>query len=351
MDLDTLRDALHRSGCDLGPQFQTVQAVWRRGRDTFAEVVLADDTQDVAGFLVHPALLTELLALGTAAAGPGPSAWRGVGVLATGATRLRVQLTAGADGTVSATATDAVGAPVMVIDAVTTSPVAAHLARTAPPARHDELYAVEWTEIAAAHAGESPPAWTAPGLPSLDDLPAPAPGLVVVRLDATDSGGASSTAAQQLAGDVLAFLRSWLRDSRLDDSRLVLVTRGAVAAGRGGQIRAAADAAVWGLAGSAQSEHPGRLLLADLDGGESSEAALPAATAAAFAAGEPRLAIRDGIVMVPRAARTQTGAGSAPGNGTPGARAPSWSPAAPVRSAPWSPGTWWPGTAFVAWCC
>jgi acyl transferase domain-containing protein/acyl-coenzyme A synthetase/AMP-(fatty) acid ligase/acyl carrier protein len=196
-----------------------------------------------------------------------------------------------------------------VIDAVTRSPVAAHLARTAEPARHDELFTVEWTGIAEAgiaEAGESASAWTVPGLPSLDDLPDPAPGLVVLRLDATDSGGASSAVAQQLAGEVLAFLKSWLRDSRLDDSRLVLVTRGAMAVGRGGQIRAAADAVVWGLAGSAQSEHPDHLLLADLDGGESSEAALSAAIAAAFAAGEPRLAIRDGIVMVPRAARTQT---------------------------------------------
>ncbi len=307
VDLDALRDALHRSGYDLGPRFQTVQAVWRRGRDTFAEVTLADDVQDVAGFLVHPALLTELLALGPATAAPGlPLAWRGVSVLATGATRLRVQLTPDANGTVSAAASDAVGAPVMVIDTVTMSPVAAHLTRTAEPARPGELFTVEWTEIAEAAAGESPPAWTAPGLPSLDDLPAPAPGLVVLRLDATDRDGASSAVARQLAGEVLAFLKSWLRDSRFDDSRLVLVTRGAVAAGRGGQIRAAADAAVWGLAGSAHSEYPGRLLLADLDGGDSSEAALPAATAAAFAAGEPRLAIRDGVIMVPRAARTQT---------------------------------------------
>jgi candicidin polyketide synthase FscB len=336
VDLDALRDALHRSGYHPGPKFQTVQAIWRRGRDVFAEVTLDDVAQrDVAGFQVHPALLTELLALAPATAAPGlPSAWRGVSVLATGATRLRVRLTPGADGTVSVMAADAVGAPVMVIDAVTTSPVPAHLAQAAEPAGHDALFAVRWAELADAgavpDAGEPLAAWTAPGLPSLDDLPAPAPGLVVLRLDAQDRDRLSGAAARESAHGVLAFLRSWLRDPRFEDSLLVLVTRGAVATGRGDEIRAPADAAVWGLAGSAQSEHPGRLLLADLDGGDTSQAALSAAAAAAFAAGEPRLAIRDGIVMVPRLARAQTPEASAPEASAPEASPGPWDPAGTV---------------------
>src|SRR5260370_8607270 len=56
---------------------------------------------------------------------------------------------------------------------------------------------------------------------------------------------------------------------------------------------------------SAQSEHPGRPVLADLDDDGASAAALPAAAAAALAAGEPRLAIRGGIVTVPRLAQAQ----------------------------------------------
>ncbi|HEX9355371.1 MAG TPA: SDR family NAD(P)-dependent oxidoreductase [Streptosporangiaceae bacterium] len=308
VDLDALREALDRSGYDPGPGFRTVQAIWRRGRDTFAEVALAGDAQpDVAGFRVHPALLAELLALGAATAAPGlPSAWRGVSVLATGATRLRVQLIPAADASVSLTAVDAAGAPVLVIDAVTTSSVPGQLIQAAQPARQDALFGVQWAELAEAGVGEPPVTWTAPGLPSLDDLPAPAPSVVVLRLDDPDRDRVSGVAAQQSAHEVLAFLQSWLRDSRFDDSLLVLVTRGAVATGRRDEIRAPADAAVWGLVGSAQSEHPGRLLLADLDGGEASEAALPAATAAALTAGEPRLAIRDGIVTVPRLARAGT---------------------------------------------
>ncbi|HEY4021166.1 MAG TPA: type I polyketide synthase, partial [Pseudonocardiaceae bacterium] len=56
-------------------------------------------------------------------------------------------------------------------------------------------------------------------------------------------------------------------------------------------------AAVWGLVRSAQSEHPGRIVLADLD--ESSRSALPAV----LASGEPQLRVRNGVATVPRLAR------------------------------------------------
>src|SRR5450755_2999569 len=223
----------------------------------------------------------------------------------TRATRLRVRLVLAADGTVSVTAVDDAGAPVMVIDAVMTSPVPAHQLQAPEPAHQDAFFQVEWTEFAETGASEPPATWTAPGLPSLDDLPAPAPGVVMLRLDAPDRDRVSAAAAHESAREVLAFLQSWLQDSRFADSRLVLVTRGVVASGTHDDVSAPADAAVWGLVGSAQSEHPGRLVLVDLDGDEASKAALPAATAAAVAAGEPRLAIRGGIVTVPRLARAQ----------------------------------------------
>jgi len=307
VDLDALRETLHQSGYDPGPVFRTVRAMWRRGGETFAEVALAGDAQpDVAGFRVHPALLQELIALGAAAVAPmPPSAWRGVSVLATGATRLRVQLVSATDGTVSVTAVDDAGALVMVIDAVTTRPVPARQIQAAEPARQNAFFQVEWTELAQTGASEPLAVWAAPSLPSLDDLPAPAPGVVTARLDAPDRDRLSAAAAHESAREVLAFLQSWLPDPRFADSRLALVTRGAVATGPHDDVSAPADAAVWGLVGSAQSEHPGRLVLADLDDDEASAAALPAATAAALAAGEPRLAIRGGIVTVPRLAQAQ----------------------------------------------
>ncbi len=66
-----------------------------------------------------------------------------------------------------------------------------------------------------------------------------------------------------------------------------------------------AGAAVWGLLRSAQSEHPGRFVLADLATPEDITA-LPSA----LATGEPQIAVRDGQVLVPRLARS---AGHAPG--------------------------------------
>jgi NADPH:quinone reductase-like Zn-dependent oxidoreductase/acyl carrier protein len=50
---------------------------------------------------------------------------------------------------------------------------------------------------------------------------------------------------------------------------------------------------VWGLVRSAQSEHPGRFLLVDVDGADPDWAALAAAD-------EPQLAVRDGRVLAPR---------------------------------------------------
>ena len=71
-------------------------------------------------------------------------------------------------------------------------------------------------------------------------------------------------AARAAAGAVLGLVQEWLAEERLAGSRLVVVTRGAVAAGPGEGVADLAGAAVWGLVRSAQSENPGRLVLADL---------------------------------------------------------------------------------------
>ena len=88
----------------------------------------------------------------------------------------------------------------------------------------------------------------------------------------------------------LALLREWLSHDALAATRLVLVTRGAV-----GESPDLAGAAVWGLVRSAQSEHPGRFGLLDLD--DSTEILL---------ADEPQLALRDGTLRAPRLERIDT---------------------------------------------
>ncbi|WP_018505730.1 type I polyketide synthase [Parafrankia discariae] len=137
--------------------------------------------------------------------------------------------------------------------------------------------------------------------------PDPAPAPVVVSLPRTaeaDPVGAVREAVRW----ALSLMQDWLADDRGAATRLVLTTRGAVEGEPGGRVTDLAAAAVWGLVRSAQSEHPGRFVLLDLDGDEaaavgSQGAADPsAAVAAALASREPQLALRAGRAFAPRLA-------------------------------------------------
>ena len=89
----------------------------------------------------------------------------------------------------------------------------------------------------------------------------------------------------------------------------MLVTQGAVAAMPGEGVADLAGAAVWGLVRSAQSENPGRLVLADLPAGtaEAESAETYRVLAAAIGSGEPEIAIRDRIAYGRRLARASGG--------------------------------------------
>src|SRR5439155_832640 len=88
--------------------------------------------------------------------------------------------------------------------------------------------------------------------PALLDAALPAPDVVLAPLPPGPS--ASSDAVHAATAEVLTLLRSWLADDRFAASRLVLVTRGAVAAGPDEDVPDLAHAAVWGLVRSAQAE-------------------------------------------------------------------------------------------------
>ena len=60
-------------------------------------------------------------------------------------------------------------------------------------------------------------------------------------------------------------MQHWLRDERYEATRLVLATRGAVAADPASDVADLAGASGAGLARTVQAEHPGRLVLIDLD--------------------------------------------------------------------------------------
>jgi two-component system, OmpR family, sensor histidine kinase KdpD len=107
-----------------------------------------------------------------------------------------------------------------------------------------------------------------------------------------DDGEAGEFARLAHAGvqRTLDLLQRWLADERLAASQLVLVTRGGVAV-REGEAFDLVAAPSWGLVRSAQSEHPGRFVLADVDGADASWRAL----VAGLSAGLDRLRLQDEV--------------------------------------------------------
>ncbi|MFJ8166801.1 SDR family NAD(P)-dependent oxidoreductase, partial [Streptomyces sp. NPDC096136] len=311
VDLHDCYGRLADAGFAYGPVFQGLRALWRRGRDElFAEVALPDGTR-VDGFAVHPALLDAALHamgvgefLGTDHAGRLPFAWSGVNVYGSGAETLRVRLTRAASGTdaVELRIGDALGRPVASVDSLLLRTVTPEqLAEAGAAAQggaglRDALFRVAWERCEpAAEPGSAAPV-RCERLADLDG--APVPENVALVLPGAGEGAVPSAATRR----VLELLQEWLGEDRFAGSRLVLVTRGAVdattATGAGAHAVDPAQAAVWGLVRSAQSENPGRFVLVDGDGDEHG-----AALAAAVACGEPQVALRDGALLVPRLVR------------------------------------------------
>ncbi|HZN17104.1 MAG TPA: SDR family NAD(P)-dependent oxidoreductase [Micromonosporaceae bacterium] len=115
-----------------------------------------------------------------------------------------------------------------------------------------------------------------------------------------DSAGLVA-AADSASAELAAVLDGWLADDRLTGSRLVVLTAGAVATGAGDHLPGLVHAPAWDLVQDAQRRHPGRLLLADMDAGDPD--LWPVAVQAALSGDEPRVAVRNGQVLVPRLRR------------------------------------------------
>nr|AEZ54377.1 PieA4 [Streptomyces piomogenus] len=327
VDVAGLYPRLAEDGLGYGPAFQGLCALWRRGDDLFAEVRLpAEQHEDAARFGLHPALLDAALHA-TAAASPGevrlPFSWSGVALHATGATALRVRVSpAGADG-IALQVADASGAPVAGVATLASRPVDRERLQAAREDGADPLLRVEWTELPApaeAAAGR----WVLLGTDRLGlteglrigghpDLAALAeavaagatvPDAVLVTCTGAESPDVPS-AVRDLTADTLTLLQQWLSAEHFSTSRLVVLTSGAVPAGSGEGVRDLVAAPLWGLLRSAQTEHPGRFVLIDLDDRHSP--APQDALAAALATDEPQLALRDGRLYAPRLVRGATG--------------------------------------------
>nr|WP_062339553.1 type I polyketide synthase [Herbidospora sakaeratensis] len=291
--LDGFYATLADAGLAYGPAFQGVRALWRRGEEIFAEVALPDGVT-VTGFGLHPALLDAALhglAAGRAETTPlVPFAWTDVVVHATGAAAARVRI-APAPAGVTVTLADESGEPIASVASLSLQPL-----RTGPATDtalvRDSLFGLDW--VPATPVGESdetPWAVIGPEIPG--DLAAlrtdggvPATTVVCPR-----PAGAGPEAARALAVEVQGVIQEWLAAGDLAGARLLVVTENA-----GLDVW---SSPVTGLVRAAAAEHPGRLILADVDDLTTAGPLLRAGVTL----GEPEFAVRAGRLLVPRLAR------------------------------------------------
>ncbi|MFE3945434.1 type I polyketide synthase [Streptomyces sp. NPDC059118] len=319
-------DALAERGYDYGPAFQGLRRVWRRGEEVFAEVVLPEEVADAAdAFGLHPALLDAALhAMSFASAGEGsgtplPFAWSGVSLHAVGARSLRVRIAPDGRGGVAVDLFDEAGLPVVSVESLVLREVSPEQLAVRDDA--DSLFGVEWVPAQAA-SDVFGGTWAVLGDSSLGDggrvfadvdgllaaCGSVVPGTVVLECVPVEGGSVPDAVRDQLAG-VLGVVQRWVADERLASSRLVVVTRGGVGVSVG-ELVDVRVAPVWGLVRAAQSEFPGRFVLADLPVGAGVEE-----LAAGLGCGESQWAVRDGSVRVPRLTRAQVGVSGVPAFG------------------------------------
>ncbi|WP_371476528.1 type I polyketide synthase [Kitasatospora sp. NBC_00315] len=282
VDVESGYASLADAGYGYGPVFRGVRAVWRRGAEVFAEIGLPAGA-DAAGFGVHPALLdavvhAPLLGVGAAdcAEVQVPFLWEGVELHAVGASTVRARIVpAGSDG-VAIQVADETGALVLTVDALVTRPVSRQALSAAASAVPDGLFEVSWWPV-----------------PAAADQGAAVPVVWEWRSELGAEVVASVHAASHAA---LAAVQAHLNASEQPDSVLAVLTRGAVAL-PGEDVADVAASAVWGLVRSAQSEHPGRIVLVDAEAGAEVDVAL------LVASGEPQLVVRGGVAHAARLVR------------------------------------------------
>jgi NAD(P)-dependent dehydrogenase (short-subunit alcohol dehydrogenase family)/acyl carrier protein len=337
LDSEFLYDRLAEAGYNYGPAFQGLVSAWRLGDELYAEVALeAEQPSYAATFAIPPALLDSALhAVSLAALESGrtselevPFAFSGVHLRRRGASSLRVRLSRegeskqaeskeGATNALSLLALDEAGAPVISVQALQTRAIDRSSFKAARPASYDALFELRWVELppfspngSSPHVAALGDGWEALGsgvdLESHPDLAAleeavkggaAAPELVLLDASAVGGGGLVADVHAHTAR-MLKLLQAWIASEPLAEAKLLLVTRGAVSVK--GEAPNLAEAALVGLFRSAQSEHPGRFGLLDLDGSEASGAA---ALHGALLSEEPELALRDGLLYTPRLGR------------------------------------------------
>ncbi|MEV0059751.1 SDR family NAD(P)-dependent oxidoreductase [Nocardia sp. NPDC050718] len=294
---------LAERGYGYGPAFQGLTALWAGEGEVFAEVILPESVRaDAGAFGLHPALLDAALhaillgglvpdqSVGTVAV---PFAWENVVLRAAGATALRVRATStgtGSGGTrIALTLADRTGAPVADVGLLTLRSLSTD-ALGAAQRRVGLGYELDWITAAEPSGDITVDDWRAGA--DGDTVTIDGRTTTVVRLDDT-STDADLPAAVRTSVTALA---TRVRRLLADDGRVVVVTGHAVATHPGEPVDLSA-AAAWGLLRTAQSEHPDRIVLVDIDSWADYRAAVASALAIA---GESQLAVRRGTAYLPR---------------------------------------------------
>ncbi len=293
-----------------------------------------------------------------------PFAWGRVAVSAPGATSLRARLSPADAGALALTLADSQGAPVATVGALTVRELSDAQRRQLGAGEGAALHRLDWVAVSLGEPQEGE-RWAALGplgggdagavvveragasgepagasgddaatVPDelvgafdetlehhadIDELrarlaaePPPAGALAISGLAAGADDGRREAdmvkAAHRRIQATLALAQTWLAEERLRESRLVLLTRGALAARPGEEVPDLAGAPAWGLLRSLIVEHPGRVAAVDLDGDPASWRALPSALASEELAAGGQLAIRAGMALAPRLVRGRAGA-------------------------------------------
>lgn len=331
VDIEELLEGLRSYGYGHGPMFQGLTSLWRLGDELFAEAALPESRSRADEYGLHPALLDTLLQASIAGTGlPAsntgtlvlPFSWERVAVHQAGVGRVRARITGVGSDAVEVRVYDDTGTPVMTVGALTSRPIGLDRLRTL--ALPERLHVVEWPVV------PTPAELPVVTLADWHDLLGGAPEQEAPRVVVVDCRHHADEPmiprTQATAQQALSALQSWSRQEGWESSRLLVLTRHAVAVSKSDTV-SPASAAVWGLVRSAQSENPGRILIVDSDSTDSGLrgdiedfVAVRRLAALALAGNEPQSAVRSDVVHAPRLAAA-SGHAEEPDRSTPVAAA------------------------------
>ncbi|WP_227979257.1 type I polyketide synthase [Nocardia spumae] len=316
IDEQVLYRRIAEAGMDYGPSFRGMRAAWRRGDEVFAEVSLDEATAgQAARYGIHPALFDACLhpALDfvwddlPAGRVPLPVSFGDVSMARTGSGPVRLRAMLLGSYRIRMDVVSETGEPVLSADSMTVHPVERRtVERVRSATAVVALHGMQWVPLrpaAPSTSGESMAILGQAVVAGVDrrleeftgsEVAAGLPETIIWQVGDHEPDEPAD-AGRRAVLRALDLVRSWSAHAGTE-SRLVVLARHAL--GLPDESPDPVAAAVAGLMRSAQAEHPGRIVVLDVDG------EIDARTiAAALATDEPQIAVRDGRLSAPRLSR------------------------------------------------